>query len=116
MHGVFYHKFNGIVYHKFPIDLWENLCDYLDDRSAKSYLLNWTVGRILKYSNMNHSCPYVGLLYAKNDNISIANFPFEPLIPSGRYRVDGAFTEADRVPQAEFQIYFSVSDHRLEKI
>lgn len=113
VHGVFYYKFNGITYQKYPIDLWESFCGWMEGKS-KSYVLDWTVGRILKYTNVNHTCPYVGLVIMKVDNISIDNFPFEPLVPSGRYRVDLDIAESDRIPYGGAKLYFSVSDHRLE--
>lgn len=117
IHGTWYYKFNGLTYNRFPIDLWENLCDWLSGKS-KSYLLDWTIGRAINYSNMNHSCPYHGYVFLKVDNMSVNNFPFEPetLIPSGRYRVDLDFTEGNRVPIGNAKLYFSVSDHRLEVV
>lgn len=116
LHGVVYYKFNGLVYNKFPIDLWENICDFLAGKGI-SYFMGWTLGKLMEYSTFNHSCPFkAGPMLVKADNISIENFPVEPLLPSGRFRVDADFTGGDRVPTASFQIFFSVSDHRLEKV
>lgn len=118
VHNVFYYQFNGRVYNKYPIDVWENICDFLNGKREKTYGLNWMLGRskMLQYTNFNHPCPFnTGLMYAKVDNISMDNFnTMIALIPSGRYRIDFTFTEADRVPMATAQIFFSVSDHRIE--
>lgn len=92
LHTVFYYKYNGISFFKFPIDLWENVCSWLNGTS-RSYIMDWTYGRVMNYSNLNHPCPFIGLAYLKIDNISVANFPLEPLMPSGEYRVDVNITE-----------------------
>lgn len=74
IHTKAYYKFNGITYRRFPIDLWDNLCDWLA-KKTKSYVLDWTFGRVLQYSNMNLPCPYVGQAYLKINNISAKAFP-----------------------------------------
>lgn len=115
LHGVLYYKFNGISYSKFPIDLWENFCDWMDHKKP-AFILEWTYGRILKYTNFNHSCPFFGHYLIRVKNISVEHFVIEPLLPSGRFRLDVDFTENDRIPFGGFKLYFSVSDHRLEII
>lgn len=117
VHVVFYHKFNGITYSKFPIDIWENLCDYLAGRREKTFGMNWLLTPVLKYANFNHPCPLQGLLSIKADNISIDIFAFElSLMPSGKYRIEVSFTGGDRVPGFEYKMYGSISDHRLEMV
>lgn len=113
VHTVFYHKYN--TYQKFPIDLWENVCDWLAGKS-KSYVLDWTIGRVRRFANLNHPCPYEGLVYLKINNVSIDKFPIEPLLPSGRYRMDVNFTEGNRKKTyVESKFFFSISDHRIEQ-
>lgn len=68
IHGVFFLKYN--LYQKFPIDLWENLCGWLNKKS-KSYLLDWGLKDLMLYTNLNHPCPYVGHAYVKVDNFSV---------------------------------------------
>lgn len=118
IHFDFYYKFNGLIYQKFPIDIWEDYCDWMDQKSVKHYLLDWFFQRLFKYSNLQHRCPHIGYKFVKADNISLDDFfSFElSLLPSGRYHLDITFTENDRIPMALLQIYFSVSDHRLEKV
>lgn len=116
-HVTFYYKFNRIVFNKYPIDLWENVCDYLDGKIMKSYMLDWIVKGLLKYTNLNHSCPYIGYVFLKADNISVDTLSFAPsLIPAGSYRIDIIGTESDRVTFAAAQMYFSVSEHRMEVV
>lgn len=43
VHTVYYYRFNKLTYAKFPIDLWENACNWLA-KSSKSYILDWTMG------------------------------------------------------------------------
>lgn len=116
MHTVFYYKFNGITYSKFPIDLWENGCDYLAGKSKNSYILDWVLPNYLKYTNWNHTCPYVGLVFCKVASIHGKTLQFKYLIPAGRYYVDFVITDGERAPMAKIQAFFSVSDHRLEKV
>ncbi len=116
LHGVFNYKFNGLVYQKFPIDLWEDACAWLSGEKP-AYILQWTFGRVLNYTNIG-TCPFFGYYYLHTKNISMDHFVVEPLLPSGRYRLDIEFMHRmlDPVPMMRFQIYFSVSDYRLEII
>ncbi|KAG4078413.1 hypothetical protein HA402_013124 [Bradysia odoriphaga] len=70
LHVVFYFKFNGIVYNKFPIDLWENVCDFADGKREKTFFLDWWVARVQRFSNFNHSCPYSNIS-VKTNNVSL---------------------------------------------
>lgn len=119
-HSVLYYKFNGLVYQKFPVDLWENFCEWLAARLAgrptMMYTLDWTFGTIIHNSNINHSCPLFGYYALEDKNLSLDDFIVKPLFPSGRYRLDVYFTGNDRVPLFEGHVYYSISDYRLEKI
>lgn len=52
-------------------------------------LISWidrSIERVINYTNINHSCPWEERIYkVKVDNISLDKFPFEPLLPSGKY-------------------------------
>lgn len=116
-HGIFYYKFNGITFHKFPIELLEDFCGWMNGTS-RSYLMEWSFSKVLKYSNMNHTCPYVGPIWIKADSIREDSFTFEnSLMPSGQYRVDLNVMEfPESVPYIKTSLYFSISDHRIEKV
>lgn len=93
-----YYQYNSQTYQRFLNEFWVNGCDWLTGK-AKSYVLDWTIGRALKVAkhNINHPCPYgPGHLYFKIDNISVYHFPVEPLIPAGRYRIDAFATNRNR--------------------
>lgn len=93
VHSTFYFKFNGITFQKFPIDLTENICDWLSGK-GKSYIMDWSVSKVIKYSNVNHICPWLNPVLMKVDNISMHVFSFEQsFLPAGNYRVDNDFTE-----------------------
>lgn len=114
IHGVAYYKYNH--YQKFPIDLWEDLCGWLSGKS-KSYILDWFVKKLLKFSNLNHTCPYEGTIFVKNNNISYKEIQnFEVFLPSGRFRIDVNLTEGyhGRV-FFMMKLYAKVSDHRVEQ-
>lgn len=112
-HTVFYYKYN--TYQKFAIDLREDMCKWLAKKD-KSYLLDWTLKKVQQYSNVNHPCPYNETIYVKNNNLSISNIPFEPLLPSGRYRIDINLTDQFDETIFSGKLFGSVSDHRIEQI
>lgn len=115
VHIVGYYKFNTISYQRFGAELWVDPCAWLRGKSKHSFVFDWTIGRVLQYSNLNHPCPYEGHIYVKFNNLSTSNFPVEPLIPSGKYRIDVNVTNPTRKTVfATGSIYLSVSDRRVE--
>lgn len=114
LHSVFNFRFNRMTYQKFPIDLWENICDWCNN-SAKSFMMDWSFGRVLQYSNVNHPCPYM-YVHLKVDNISISHFPIEQFLPAGKFRVDHNITSGDRKKVLVMMHQFlSISDNRIER-
>lgn len=106
-----YYKFNR--YTRIAGYIWENLCDWLAGK--KSFILDYYGSRLMKFTNINHTCPYSGNIFGKIDNISIQAFAFPQILPSGRYFIDMIGYESDRSKVlSNLQIYFSVSDHRIE--
>lgn len=81
--------------------------------------MDWTLGRALKYVSYdgNLTCPMKGNLTVSFKNISLnEHFPMVPLLPSGEYRIETSFTEADRnIIIAKSQFLIAISDVRLEK-
>lgn len=113
IHTVFNYRYK--TYQKYAIDLWENACSWIKGL-GKSYILDWTVKKLLKNTNYNHPCPYVGHTYIKINNISMSQFPLEPLMPSGQYRLDFNVTEGNRSHVLFIaKIFFSISDNRIER-
>lgn len=114
-HAVYYYRFNRMTYQKFPIDLWENICSWIGNKT-KSYILDWTFGKVLQYSNINHTCPYQGEVFVKVNNISISKFPFEQFLPAGKFRIDINITSGNRkIVFAMTQLFISISDNRIEQ-
>lgn len=86
IHGVFNYKYNTFSYQKFPIDLWEDLCAWLNG-GKPTYFLKWTAVNVRNFSNMNHPCPYSGTAWVDIKRIPLNRLiMLEPLLPSGRYR------------------------------
>lgn len=117
-HIVVYYRYN--TYQKYAIDLWENLCGFLD-KKASSYFMLWAVSRVLNYTNLNHSCPYKENIIIKINNMSIDVIQIEPLMPAGRYRLDINLTKISHTYNLKqiygmYKIYGSVSDNRIEQI
>lgn len=116
--SVFYFKFNGITFQRFPIDLTEDICGWING-TARSFVMEVAYSKLLKYSNINHTCPYdAGPIWIKVDSIPEDIFTFElSFMPSGKYRVDLDYMESpSSAPFMKAALYFSVSDHRIEII
>lgn len=105
-----------VTYRFFPISIWDDMCGWIADK-RHSFILDWTVGKVIQYSNMNHPCPYVGIVFIKVDNISMDTFVFDQLLPAGRYRIDFDISDEyqGKVSMLTGKIFASVSDHRIEQ-
>lgn len=114
IHTVFNYRYN--TYQKYAIDLWENACSWVSGK-GKSYILDWTVKKLLKNTNFNHPCPYNGHTFININNISVSRLPLEPIMPAGRYRMDFNVTEGNRSNVLFIsKIFFSISDNRIERV
>lgn len=119
IHNIYYHLepyFKFSRYTRIAGHIWEDVCAWFAGTRA-SFLFNYYVPLIQKYSNLNHSCPYSGHLVVKMDNISMERFAFPQILPAGRYYLDSYFTESDRSKSKllfNIKLYASVSDHRIE--
>ncbi len=80
--------------------------------------MEWSLSKLLNYSNFNETCPWTGYTFAKVDNISMDAFSFEhSLLPSGQFRADNYFMERKGgIPFATAYLYFTVADNRLQKV
>lgn len=117
LHSQFYYKFNGIVYSSFPIDLWENLCDFFDGKIEKAMFSEWLFSKLEPFSNFNHSCPYSSFI-VKAENVSMdKTFSFDrSILPSGRYRIDVSLAKENRIPFLDMKIFGTNGEHYFEKI
>lgn len=117
VHTVPYRKFTANVYRKFLNNLWEDACGWLN-HTAKSYLLDYTVGRALKSSRIEtnvNKCPLTGNVYIKSGNYSLDSLIFDHLLPAGRYRVEVTFFDKKNGEWIfRGNVYVSVSDIRVE--
>lgn len=116
IHGVFNYKYNINSYQKFPIDLWEDICSWLRGENS-TYFLKWTAENVRNYSNMNHPCPYSDTTWIDIKRIPINRLiVLEPLMPSGRYRVDLNITKGYKEQALIMtKFFFSISDSRIEQ-
>lgn len=116
IHGVFNYRYNAHSYQKFPIDLWENICAWLGGET-QSYFLKWAGQNVRKFSNMNHSCPYVGSVWIKVDKMPVNRLIImEQFMPSGRYRVDINIAVGYRKESFMLtKFFFTISDNRIER-
>lgn len=103
------------TYEKFAVDIWGSLCDWMSKKS-KSYILDWSLGLILQFTNINHPCPYDGVFFVNISNISVEYFHLEPFIPSGRYRMDINLTEGKQKNVFFIShLYFNLSEKRNDR-
>lgn len=113
VHTQVYYRY--ISYQKFPINLWDDMCGWFSGR-RRSWVMDWTLGKLLKHSNINHTCPYIGNVFVTADNISLNTFVFEQFIPAGRYRIDFNLSQGHTsAPMFIGKLFASVSDHRVEQ-
>lgn len=114
VHGVVYYKY--LTYQKIATEYWDDLCAWLAGE-RESYFLDFLKPLISTYTNLNHSCPYTGLVFGKADNISAQKFIIPQIMPAGRYKVEANVTEGDRKTSlAGLTLFFSISDHRIEVV
>lgn len=102
------------TYQKFPINLWENVCDYLAGR-GRQYMINIMYDNFGQYIT-NHTCPFKAneTLSFMVDKYYVNNFTFNYLVPSGDYRLNITYAVgAERNMLIELEFYYSVSDHRI---
>ena len=113
VHFELYYRF--ATYRKFMIDIWEDMCGYLESHdSAKVRVMNLIFKNIHNLTNVHHACPYNGTVFIRSERYSFENFAFEPLLPSGRYRIDLNYTNDKReLSYVSVQTFVSVSDYRL---
>lgn len=123
IHGIVYYRYNGIEYKKFPIDIWEDVCEWLEMRNGNGrmkkknfFLLEWTIGKILNQSNLNHLCPYENEVFIRIPRIASNSILVVPqLLPAGKFRIDFSVTQRDRRRIIlSGKIFFGISDHRVE--
>lgn len=119
---LFYHTvayFKYYTYKKIPIDLWINVCRWLNG-SDRSVILEDTIGRVKQYIKYNETLKYPlkeGKMTLNWFNVSInEKLPVLQLLPSGQYRRESTFTDRNRnVIIADAQQYFKILDNRLEQ-
>lgn len=103
-HGVFYFKYNQ--FKKFPIELWEDACSWLSGKK-KSYLLEWTTGYLLSFSNVNHSLHHIKML----SSLRLIIFPSRSfLILKCFFRLD-AFEWILISPKDTVKVHFTSQAH-----
>lgn len=122
VHAEFFYRFNGIEYKKFPIDVREDICEWIVNRNRtgwinekKVFFSEWALGKILPFANLNQNCPYIGEIYMQFKNISLEQYFIIPqFLPAGRFRIDVYFIVQGKVCFSA-KIYFAISDHRIER-
>lgn len=112
VHIVSYYK--DKTYKRFALDMWGNVCEWLDGKT-KSFALEWLIGTVRQYANINHSCPFEGLITMTMKNMSVNKFLLEPLIPVGRYRLDISVAEKRKDLIFSQQLYFNITEQKNER-
>lgn len=115
-HVEVYYKYQ--VYKKFPIDYWEDMCAWLNEKK-RSFLMDWTLGRSMEYLHYDGKfrCPFQGNITFRFDRLSInKRFPMIPLLPSGNYITDTKFFEKDTKNVIVItRMHVTISDTRVEQ-
>ncbi|KAH8299380.1 hypothetical protein KR044_000854, partial [Drosophila immigrans] len=74
-----FYRDNRNLYKPFFGKLQFNLCDLVDTSKPRNYLEKSVMQHLKKFTNINHSCPYSGHLFARNLTLDVASFPPLPL-------------------------------------
>lgn len=108
-------QFRYATFQKFPINRWENLCDYLKGKRSE-VLLAVVFSNLQNYTNVNHPCPYTTneTIFLKADRYEFDAFTFKYFLPAGDFRLNITYAEgAERNMVCRLQIHFTISDHRV---
>lgn len=73
--------------------------------------------RNITSTSINHKCPYApGKYFVKNSNLTVSSLASKIIIPSGRCRAEISLHEGYEGPLlGKAIVYFSISDHRIER-
>lgn len=102
-------------FQKFPVNRWENLCDFLSGKGNQP-ILAVLFGNLQNYTNVNHTCPFEAneTLTLKADQYEWDSFAFKYFLPAGDFRFNITYTEgAQRNMLGRFEAHFAISDHRV---
>ncbi|XP_026841143.1 uncharacterized protein LOC113565066 [Drosophila persimilis] len=90
VHMKLYKKDYNNQYKPFLANVAFNLCDLIAGQAFLPYgLLMWKT--LNKFTNANHSCPFVGHLFARDMVFETSNLPSS--IPMGAYWISSTFFE-----------------------
>lgn len=95
-----------------------DICGFLNGSTA-SYLLDIVFSRLSNYTNTKHPCPFSGTMFFRANNISAQFMSLPQIMPAGLYRLGMNFTGTNQASNmlhflANWTLFFSVSDHRIE--
>ncbi|TMW40432.1 hypothetical protein DOY81_014488 [Sarcophaga bullata] len=81
----FYARNSANVYKPYLVNFTSNLCYFMEKKASGIYV-NFLMRTVRKYSNINHTCPYRGIVTADN------------------FFVDGTFLEAELIPRNAYKV------------
>lgn len=115
LHFVLYRKY--MRYQKYLINLWEDACTFFDGSkiSPMTKVIFWNLQRL--GAQVKYKCPFSNELMIAHSGLNISQF-ITFTVPSARYRLDITVSSENKSNNnggglVTFQIYFSVSDHRV---
>ena len=112
LHATVYYSYNGITFTKFPIDVWESLCDY--HKGKWQPIIEMFYYNLRPFWNVNHPCPYSDNITLHIDKYAINDFSVGQILPSGRYRFFANLTEGRKRDFVwSIQLFIEISDHRV---
>lgn len=82
MHTVIYYQYD--VQNRVLLDRRDDICGYFSG-AVKSPLIDAVIDNFVKYSNLNHTCPYQGELSFKADRIHTDDLILKVLLPAGKF-------------------------------
>ncbi|XP_060653668.1 uncharacterized protein LOC132789584 [Drosophila nasuta] len=87
-----FYRDSSNLYKPLITQLQYNICDLLRKSNARNFLEKYAMEHFRIYTNLNHTCPFSGHLYARNftlDEVSI------PPLPLQEYKLSIKFTQTN---------------------
>ncbi|XP_051861014.1 uncharacterized protein LOC117568562 isoform X1 [Drosophila albomicans] len=88
----YFYRDSSNLYKPLITQLQYNICDLLRKSNARNFLEKYAMEHFRIYTNLNHTCPFSGHLYARNftlDEVSI------PPLPLQEYKLSIKFTQTN---------------------
>ncbi|XP_034477168.1 uncharacterized protein LOC117783733 [Drosophila innubila] len=109
-----FYRDSSNFYKPFSLQMRYDICQLLEKSKPNNFLERYALHHLRTHTNINHSCPYTGHLYARNFTLDEVSLP--PL-PVQQYKISFNFTQTNPSTYlGNVLLYFeSREDYRQKK-